>query len=279
MPKCEVIAIANQKGGVGKTTTAINLGIALKNKDKKVLLVDFDSQGSLTISMGWQNPDDIPNTISTLMNNVIENKSINYTGAILKHKEGVDLIPSNLDLSMLEIKLISAMSRETVLRRILEPLKEKYDYIIIDGSPNLDLLTINSLAAANKVIIPVSAQFLSIKGTNHLLSTIVNVKKQINPDLDIKKIGLLITMVDNRTKVSRRMVDGLRAEHGMVFKVYDAVIPMVTKVAEASEKGKSIILYDPKGKATEAYNNFAEEVLSNEREREQKIVRATGWDR
>lgn len=270
MPNCKVIAVANQKGGVGKTTTSISLGIALKNKGKKVLLVDFDPQGDLTISMGWQNPDDIPNTITTLMDDVIEDKPLNYRNTILKHQEGVDVIPSNLELSSLEVALVNVMSRENVMRNVLEPLKEKYDYIIMDCSPNLGMLTINSLAAADKVIIPVASQYLAAKGMNHLLSTILRVKKQINPKLDIG--GILITMVDNRTNLSKRMISDLRTEHGVPFKVFKAVIPTIIKVAEASEEGKSIFAYDPKGKATEAYNNFADELLSYERERKQDKI-------
>ena len=267
MPNCKVIAVANQKGGVGKTTTSISLGIALRNKGKKVLLVDFDPQGDLTISMGWQNPDDIPDTITTLMNDVIEDKPLNYRNTILKHQEGVDVIPSNLELSSLEVALVNVMSRENVMKNVLEPLKEKYDYIIMDCSPNLGMLTINSLAAADKVIIPVASQFLAAKGMNHLLSTILRVKKQINPNLEIG--GILITMVDNRTNLSKRMISDLRTEHGVPFKVFKSVIPTIIKVAEASEEGQSIFAYDPKGKATEAYNNFADELLNYERERKQ----------
>ena len=185
MTKCEIISIANQKGGVGKTTTSFNLGVALKNKGKRVLLVDADPQGDLTTCMGWQNPDDIPNTLATLMNDVINDKELNYNDTILHHAEGVDVIPSNLELSSLEIELVNVMSRENTMKNVLTPLRDNYDYIIIDCMPSLGMITINSLAASDKVIIPVQSQFLAAKGMNHLLSTILKVKQKINPNLDI----------------------------------------------------------------------------------------------
>lgn len=269
MTKCEIISIANQKGGVGKTTTSFNLGVALKNKGKRVLLVDADPQGDLTTCMGWQNPDDIPNTLASLMNEVINDKELNYNDTILHHREGVDVIPSNLELSSLEIELVNVMSRENTMKNVLTPLRENYDYIIIDCMPSLGMITINSLAASDKVIIPVQSQFLAAKGMNHLLSTILKVKQKINPNLDISGIGILITMVDNRTNLSKKMISELRSQHGMVFKVFDSVIPTAIKVAESTAEGKSILSYDRNNKASYSYDNFASEVIEIGRERKQ----------
>ena len=169
MPKCEVIAIANQKGGVGKTTTTFNLGVALAHAGKRVLLVDSDPQGDLTTYMGIHDPDNIPVTLSTLMERSIKDEDINSKEAILKHDEGIDLIPSNLELSSMEVSLVNAMSREFTLRNCLSDIKDKYDYVLIDCMPSLGMITINALACADKVIIPVQSEFLAAKGT-HLFS-------------------------------------------------------------------------------------------------------------
>ena len=220
--------------------------------------------------MGWQNPDDIPDTLATLMNEIIGDKTPNYEKTILHHEEGVDLIPSNLELSMMEIGLVNVMNRENTMKNAILPLKEKYDYIIIDCMPSLGMLTINSLAAADKVIIPVESQFLAAKGMNHLLSTVAKVKRQINYDLKVD--GILITMVDSRTNLSKKVINDLRTEHGIVFTVFNSVIPNATKVAEATSEGMSIFAYDRKNKAAYAYDNFANEVLQDERERKQNKV-------
>ena len=264
MPKCEIISIANQKGGVGKTTTTFNLGVALRKHGKRVLLVDADPQGDLTTSMGWHNPDDIPNTLATLMNEAIDDVPLHYKETILHHPEGIDIIPSNLELSSLEIGLVNVMSRENTMRNVLNGLKEKYDYILIDCMPSLGMITINALATSDKVIIPVESQFLAAKGMNHLLSTVLKVRRQINPDLNVG--GILVTMVDNRTNLSKRMINDLKNEHGTVFKLFNSIIPKATRVAEASSEGKSIFAYDKTSKAAISYDNFAREVLDNERE-------------
>lgn len=263
MPKCEVIAIANQKGGVGKTTTTFNLGVALAHAGKRVLLVDSDPQGDLTTYMGIHDPDNIPVTLSTLMERSIKYEDINSKEAILKHDEGIDLIPSNLELSSMEVSLVNAMSREFTLRNCLSDIKDKYDYVLIDCMPSLGMITINALACADKVIIPVQSEFLAAKGMSHLLNTVLKVRKQINPNLKVG--GILLTMVDGRTNLSKDIANELRSTYGTVFKLYDNQIPRGVKAAESSRMGESVLSYDSSSKVAQSYIDFAKEVLDYER--------------
>ena len=263
MPKCEVIAIANQKGGVGKTTTTFNLGVALAHAGKRVLLVDSDPQGDLTTYMGIHDPDNIPVTLSTLMERSIKDEDINSKEAILKHDEGIDLIPSNLELSSMEVSLVNAMSREFTLRNCLSDIKDKYDYVLIDCMPSLGMITINALACADKVIIPVQSEFLAAKGMSHLMNTVLKVRKQINPNLEVG--GILLTMVDGRTNLSRDIANELRSTYGTVFKLYDNQIPRGVKAAESSRMGESVLSYDSSSKVAQSYIDFAKEVLDYER--------------
>ena len=263
MPKCEVIAIANQKGGVGKTTTTFNLGVALAHAGKRVLLVDSDPQGDLTTYMGIHDPDNIPVTLSTLMERSIKDEDINSKEAILKHDEGIDLIPSNLELSSMEVSLVNAMSREFTLRNCLSDIKDKYDYVLIDCMPSLGMITINALACADKVIIPVQSEFLAAKGMSHLMNTVLKVRKQINPELKIG--GILLTMVDGRTNLSKDIANELRSTYGTVFKLYDNQIPRGVKAAESSRMGESVLSYDSSSKVAQSYIDFAKEVLDYER--------------
>ena len=263
MPKCEVIAIANQKGGVGKTTTTFNLGVALAHAGKRVLLVDSDPQGDLTTYMGIHDPDNIPVTLSTLMERSIKDEVINSKEAILKHDEGIDLIPSNLELSSMEVSLVNAMSREFTLRNCLSDIKDKYDYVLIDCMPSLGMITINALACADKVIIPVQSEFLAAKGMSHLMNTVLKVRKQINPNLKVG--GILLTMVDGRTNLSKDIANELRSTYGTVFKLYDNQIPRGVKAAESSRMGESVLSYDSSSKVAQSYIDFAKEVLDYER--------------
>ena len=208
----QIIAIANQKGGVGKTTTCANLGIGLAQAGKKVLLIDGDPQGSLTISLGNPQPDKLPFTLSDAMGKILMDQPIRPGEGILHHAEGVDLMPADIQLSGMEVSLVNAMSRETILRQYLDTLKGQYSHILIDCQPSLGMLTVNALAAANRIIIPVQAEYLPAKGLEQLLSTVSKVKRQINPKLQID--GILLTMVDNRTNFAKEIAALLRDTYG-----------------------------------------------------------------
>lgn len=268
MSECEVIAIANQKGGVGKTTTTFNLGVALAKNGKKVLLIDSDPQADLTTYMGWHNADNIPITVATLMYRSINDIDINPKEAILKHNEGVDLIPSNIGLASMEVNLVNAMSREYTLKNCLSELKVDYDYMLIDCMPSLGMITINALASADKVIIPVQSEFLAAKGMGHLMTTVLKVRKQINPNLTIG--GILLTMVDNKTNLSKDIISELRETYGTVFKLFDTYIPKGIKAAESTRMGESVLAYDKNSKVAENYVKFAQEEIQYAREGQTK---------
>ena len=256
----KVIAVCNQKGGVGKTVTTVNLGIGLARQGKRVLLVDVDPQGSLTASLGFHQPDRIETTLSTVLGKIVQQKPFDPAGYILHQEEGVDLIPANIDLAMVEMNLVGIMGRETVLRELLEPLRSRYDYILLDCCPSLGTLTANALTAADEVIIPMLAHYLSIKGLEQLLSTIGLVRRKFNPRLQVS--GILITMANMRTAYSRDIVALLRESYGDKLRIFDTIIPESIRAAETSAEGKSIYLHDPSGKVSTAYNAFTLEVAS-----------------
>lgn len=261
-----IIALSNQKGGTGKTTTCANLGIGLAQEGKRVLVVDNDPQASLTISLGWTQPDKLPVTLSTLMGRAIMDEPIRAEEAIMHHSEGVDVLPASIELSGMEVSLVNAISRESVLRQVLEELSPRYDHMLIDCMPSLGMLTINALAAANSVIIPVQAQYLPAKGLEQLLQTVAKVRRQLNPRLKID--GILLTMVDSRTNFNREISALLRETYGGKIRLFATDIPHSVRAAEISAEGKSIFTHDPHGKVAEAYRALTKEVMHIEKQRE-----------
>ena len=211
MSDCKVIAITNQKGGVGKTTTTVNLGAGLSRQGKKVLLVDADPQGSLTVSLGIKKPDELNSTLANVMQTIVEDKELVSGFGILRSEDGMDLMPSNIELSGIEIRLVNEMSRERVLKSYVDTVRDKYNYILIDCMPSLGMMTFNALCAADSVIIPTQPEFLSAKGLEQLLSTINRVRRHINPNLKVD--GILITMVDNRTRLGRGLINVIRRDY------------------------------------------------------------------
>ena len=258
MFEVKTIALANQKGGVGKTTTAASLAIGLSRQGKKVLLVDADAQGNLTQMLGWPQPDELSPTLADLMGKIITDQPVSANEGILHHDSGVDLLPANIELSALEVTLVNAMSRETVMRQLLSTVQDRYDYALIDCMPSLGMLTLNALSAADSVIIPVQAHYLPAKGLEQLLRTVALVKRQLNPKLEID--GIVLTMVDGRTTLAKGISEQIRQAYA--GRVFASEIPRSIRAAEVSVENKSIYDLDRNGKAAQAYENLTREVLN-----------------
>lgn len=275
MDHCKVIAITNQKGGVGKTTTTVNLGVGLAKDGHRVLLIDADPQGSLTVSLGIKDPDSLDESLATVMTASIEDMQLPPETGIVQHNEGVDLMPSNIELSGIETGLFNTMSREFVLRNYISSVKHNYDYILIDCMPSLGMMTINALVAADSVIIPSQPNFLSTKGLNLLLRSISKVKRSINPNLRVE--GILLTMVDSRTNNAKDIISSLRESVGQNIRVFDTEIPHSVRAAESALAGVSIFTHDKNGKVAAAYENLTKEV--SDIGREEKVRSGSDWVR
>ena len=267
----KVIAIANQKGGVGKTSTAVNLGAGLKRQGHDVLLIDLDAQANLTMALGFQNPDEMKYTISDVLQKAVHEETIDPAEGILTTEEGIDLMPSNIQLSGYEASLVNEYGREAMLKQYVDAVKLNYDYIIIDCQPSLNILTVNALTAADTVLIPTQPQYFSTAGLQMFFQTVGKVQRKINPNLRIE--GVLVTMMDKRPNFTKDLVARLREAYGSQVKVFDAEIPTSIRMTESGAYGKSIFAYDTKGKVAEAYDQLAKEVAANGREKEQRHER------
>jgi chromosome partitioning protein len=249
----KIISVANQKGGVGKTTTAVNLSAALAVLEKKVLLVDCDPQANATSGLGV-NPDELENGVYECLMGEIDAEDVIYE----TDTPNLDLLPTRIDLVGAEVELVNENGREQFLSRVLEPLRGDYDYIIIDCSPSLGLITLNALTASDSVIIPIQSEYFALEGLGKLLNTVRIVQTRLNPKLAIE--GLLITMFDNRLRLARQVVEDVRSHFGQL--VFQTIIFRNTKLAEAPSYGKSIIMHDAASTGAVNYLNLAQEILT-----------------
>ncbi len=260
----KVIAIANQKGGVGKTSTTVNLGAGLVRRGYDVLLIDLDSQANLTMALGYQNPDDMDYTISNVLHKAVKEDDIDPTEGILTTAEGIDLMPANVQLSGLEISLINEYGREVVLKQYVDEVRLNYDYILIDCAPSLSVLTVNALVAADSVLIPTQPQYFSMAGIQMFYDTFSKIRKKMNPSLSIE--GVLVTMMDNRPNFTKELVSQLRNAYGDVFRVFETEIPTSIRMSESNARGKSIFEFDRKGKVAATYEKLTQQVIENGRQ-------------
>lgn len=252
--RAKIIAMTNQKGGVGKTTTTINLGAALAETGRQVLLVDFDPQGSASVGLGVN-----PHTLETSIYNLLLGRDVDIDDVILEtNVDNLDLLPANIDLSAAEVQLVSEVAREQTLRRVLRPVRDRYDVIIIDCAPSLGLLTVNALTASDHVVIPLECEFFALRGVALLTDTIAKVTERLNPDLEI--LGIVGTMYDGRTLHSREVLQRVVEAFGDT--VFHTVIKRTVKFPETTVAGEPITSYATNSPGAEAYRNLAREVLA-----------------
>ena len=249
----KIIAVANQKGGVGKTTTAVNLSAGLASLDKRVLLIDSDPQGNATSGIGLNKPD-LPKTIYAVLTDGLDIKE-----AILPTEYKVDVLPANIELAGAEVELVAAMSREMRLKKAVEKVRDEYDFIIIDCPPSLGLLTLNALAAADSLLIPIQCEFYALEGVSQLLQTIELVKENLNEALSIE--GVVLTMYDSRTKLAGQVAQEVRENFGDL--VYATTVPRNVRLSEAPSYGQPILAYDKKSKGSQVYLKLAQEVINH----------------
>ena len=256
---CRVISIVNQKGGVGKTAVASNLGVGIALNGNRVLLIDADSQGNLTSSMGVDNADEMEHTLATFLEKEINEDPVETGEYIMGNKEGLDLVPCDIRLAGMDYMIMNAMNREHLLEAFISGVRDRYDYILIDCSPSLNLMTINVLTAADAAIIPVEASYLSMAGLQQLLSSIGSTKRKLNKKLSVE--GIVINKVNTRTNHERDIVEKLREAYGSEIRIFRSMIPESVRAKECTAYGVSIFGHDPRGKVAKAYLDLTREVL------------------
>ena len=259
---CKVIAICNQKGGVSKTTTTANLGVGLVRAGKKVLVIDADPQGNLSQSLGIENPDELEIALPNIMEHIMTGEDVDVKKGIVHHKEGLDLMPCNIDLSAVDVSLVHVLSREFIMKTYVDSMREFYDYILIDCMPSLGVITINSLTASDSVLIPVQAAYLPVKGLEQLIKTISLVKKLLNQEIQFE--GILISMLNARTNYAKDIMELIREYYGDAIPIFESKIPFSVKAAETSAAGVSIFTLDKKHPVAQAYEKLTEEVIAHE---------------